>query len=848
MLTVAKGSARVEFSWPVALPAPRVTGAKITYPEALPGVDLVFTTTGSSYTQSVVVKSREAGRQGAVRDLRLGARAVMGSLKPTAAGGFVLTDRAGGTVLEGGSPSAWDSRADRVRGRGSVLMSGELPAVEDGQRDGDRRVPMGMALGGGVMRLQAPAALLDDPETVYPVVLDPPAAPEIANWYLVDQYWGATQQKNITAVDLNKVGYYSGGEGTFKRRILYTMKRPSSMTASSTVTSAKFYASSSWASNCNAGSVAAYLTDGFTEPLTWGNQPLTSWGPSNIQMQKGGRGQKLGYCEALTTVGLKFDMTNGVATRTAANDSWYIVELKANETSIDSWIGVNTPLDPDVTKRPRLVVEYNTVPLMFTASTACTFDRSVSPCSSMSMSAPVVAPNNGTRPLLWFRPEDGDVGDSLLIDVNVYTLDAAGNEVAVRGGNYSGVATSGQWWSTALPAGMPDGVYGFKARVRDGASTAIWSPMFYVKLDSSVPSAPAVSSAGWVNGQVTDSANRSNTFTLTAGAVGDLVRVRWNGVEAQATPTGVAKQFTYVALADGAALSGVFEAWSVNPLSGTASAPVRFTVAFGSAVADHRYLFNADPVPDEGLPPSVPVQGSPTYLTPRYPLTLAGSASLFSDGADRFAGVGVNSTSLALSASGGQAASAMPLVDSTGAFVAGAWVYVASRSANSGQRVILSQPSSASNGVPTFEVGFDGGTDQFFATASDVNGFSVRVTDRLGEVSDYAGGVLAREGQWVYVAVRYNPVDRGVQLVTVHEKYNPMTGESGPLTPVAGTSATLAAALRSSTGLFLVGGPGSPAGSGLPVRAGFVGRVENVTVFKGFADDEAIRVAAETVE
>ena len=55
----------------------------------------------------------------------------------------------------------------------------------------------------------------------------------------------------------------------------------------------------------------------------------------------------------------------------------------------------------------------------------------------------------------------------MLIDVNVYTLDAAGNEVAVRGGNYSGVATSGQWWSTALPAGMPDGVYGFKARVRD---------------------------------------------------------------------------------------------------------------------------------------------------------------------------------------------------------------------------------------------------------------------------------------------------------------------------------------------------------------------------------------------
>ncbi|MEU8815428.1 hypothetical protein [Actinoplanes sp. NPDC048796] len=49
VVTLGKGAAELSLTWPTALPAPKLDGDDVTYPEVLPGVDLVFTAHVTTY-------------------------------------------------------------------------------------------------------------------------------------------------------------------------------------------------------------------------------------------------------------------------------------------------------------------------------------------------------------------------------------------------------------------------------------------------------------------------------------------------------------------------------------------------------------------------------------------------------------------------------------------------------------------------------------------------------------------------------------------------------------------------------------------------------------------------------
>jgi hypothetical protein len=148
-----------------------VDGNTVTYPEVFPGVDLQLAAVGTSFTQHLVVKSAAAGKNPRVRSLTLGAKVVGGSLRQSGAG-YAVADRDGHVVLQGAQPVMWDSTVRPAGASGAALA-----AVVDRLDDGDRQARMGLAVGRNVLTVNADTALLDDPATVYPAVLDPTTSP-----------------------------------------------------------------------------------------------------------------------------------------------------------------------------------------------------------------------------------------------------------------------------------------------------------------------------------------------------------------------------------------------------------------------------------------------------------------------------------------------------------------------------------------------------------------------------------------------------------------------------------------------------------------------------------------------
>lgn len=159
---IGSGVDAVSLDWPGRLPAPTVEGATATY--ALPGGEqLVLTANATGFEQSLVLTQRPA--PGAVRRLRLALGGKL-TLKPAGSNGSFDLARpgtSGATVFHVPAPVMYSAKLDPVTGEHTQVQAMTATTGKD-------------AAGGQVLDVAATAAFLDDPETVYPVVLDPTIA------------------------------------------------------------------------------------------------------------------------------------------------------------------------------------------------------------------------------------------------------------------------------------------------------------------------------------------------------------------------------------------------------------------------------------------------------------------------------------------------------------------------------------------------------------------------------------------------------------------------------------------------------------------------------------------------
>jgi hypothetical protein len=156
------------------LPDPVVAADQVTYPNVRPGVDLVFTANATGFSDALVVKTPAAADALAADPIEFTGTSDGLDLATTADGTLVAANSGGDAVLLSPPPIAWDSSgggrgenkpAADTFGTGAIH---ELAAPEIVDAEATSAAPSSVAV-----EVSPPATALDDPDTVYPLYLDP---------------------------------------------------------------------------------------------------------------------------------------------------------------------------------------------------------------------------------------------------------------------------------------------------------------------------------------------------------------------------------------------------------------------------------------------------------------------------------------------------------------------------------------------------------------------------------------------------------------------------------------------------------------------------------------------------
>ncbi len=197
-----KAGREYALSWPgTGLPEPRVEGGSATYPDVLPGVDLVARAEVDGLAHLLVVKTAEAAANPQLRSIEFALRTEGLEVRESANGSLQAVDsEVGGAVFEAGKPVMWDSadlagdtggagttgteherfavpeRADRTAftvAADRAADEASADAAAEGPGAGGRTAPVDVEVTGDRLTLIPDQELLTGEETVYPVVIDP---------------------------------------------------------------------------------------------------------------------------------------------------------------------------------------------------------------------------------------------------------------------------------------------------------------------------------------------------------------------------------------------------------------------------------------------------------------------------------------------------------------------------------------------------------------------------------------------------------------------------------------------------------------------------------------------------
>ncbi|MEU5942368.1 LamG-like jellyroll fold domain-containing protein [Micromonospora sp. NPDC047548] len=292
-LMVAERDARVmTLTWPNPLPTPTLNGAQLIYPEVFQDVDLVANVTVEGFSHVLVLKTPEAANLPELQTLKLGVTGEGLDIQETADGGVVALDPAtGNPVMEADAPTMWDSGTqegtppDGGELRSSATTDAETTVGDDpnaasaqGPGDTSRVAQVGLDYAQGTLRLTPDPAMLADPDTTYPVYVDPVwQSSTNSAWAMVDsgypneEYWKFdTKRHERIALCPN---YCNSSK---VKRLFYQLATPY---AGKTILSATFRVTLQHVYNSTARAAALYLMPaGISTSTNWSNQPGgSSW-------------------------------------------------------------------------------------------------------------------------------------------------------------------------------------------------------------------------------------------------------------------------------------------------------------------------------------------------------------------------------------------------------------------------------------------------------------------------------------------------------------------------------------------------------------------------------------------
>ncbi|MFI1105419.1 DNRLRE domain-containing protein [Streptomyces melanogenes] len=254
LITLGAGNRKIGVQWKGGLPAPVLDGPRATYPDAVPGADLVVDATRTGFEQYLNLKERPA--DGAA-PMTLPLRIPGLTAAQQADGSVAFTDRESGErVATMPAPVMWDAQVDE----------------RSGERVRTRRVPMTVAQDGDTveLRLTPDARFLADPATRYPVTIDP--ATDTLSVLFDTFVQGGDTTDQSASTDL-KLGWPGDHAGTTKRTARSFLTWETGQFADALVTDAKLalYNYHSW--SCEKRGWEVWAADPADTGSRWTRQP-----------------------------------------------------------------------------------------------------------------------------------------------------------------------------------------------------------------------------------------------------------------------------------------------------------------------------------------------------------------------------------------------------------------------------------------------------------------------------------------------------------------------------------------------------------------------------------------------
>jgi hypothetical protein len=484
VISLWEGGGRVSLSWPTPLPAPVVDGPKATYPEVLPGVDLVAAASAVGYSHVLVVRDARAAANPALLDIVLTAE-TQGLTLDVDDGVLNARDANGARVFAGSTPVMWDgSRSNEKEPAPTATDPGGAKVTEIGLTA--RKAARSDAK---ELRVQPDRAALTGPGVTYPVYIDPGMAGGQQAWAEVTangyKYWNAAMDAQVGRC-YNREGYC--GSLTLARSYFRLDTSPLQQRNGYTavVFSAEMWFTQVWGAHlCVAEPVSLYSSGYFDSGITWSNQPLGAGTLSNaLDTRSSGAGT-----QCTGPGGVKFDAA-GVKNyaQTSANNNWGSVHMALaapDEGNDYQWKKFAT----SGTAAPHFDVVFS-----FPPGPASVHGVS----NAVACTGLAITPD--ARPTLYGTASDNN-SPPLNVGLTFEVWDSNGIARKASGAT-SGASGVRQGWAPANA--LPDGDYAYRIAVHNvfpgdsskNLSNGTWSPWHWFRVKATAPAtAPRIVSS-----------------------------------------------------------------------------------------------------------------------------------------------------------------------------------------------------------------------------------------------------------------------------------------------------------------------------------------------------------------
>ncbi|MFM7030168.1 MAG: RHS repeat-associated core domain-containing protein, partial [Micrococcales bacterium] len=460
-ITTDSGSV-IELGWDGALPVPVVSGSTVLYQDVRPGVDLKLVLTVTGFEEFFIIKQRPVNGLASL-GLPVTVPNLVTAVNPD---GSVSLSDAGTDVASVDTAYMWDATKNALTGEPANYLKVATSVDQAPGSDTD------------TVLLDANNQFLNDPNTVYPVVVDPAITLAPSSDTYVRSGSPTTVFQSLNPGTL-QVGTQNSG-GSVARSFLTF---PTAGWSGTAIKSATLNLWQSSATTCTPSTLYVYPSDPSTDATTWNTQPAISNTAVYSTITA-----SAGHDSTCPAAWLNIDVTNVVSYQASMALSGAAgFELKASETLNTSWKTFNS-VDA-ASNKPSLTINFDHLP-----------GQAANPSLTPGGFQSGVDYSSDLQPTLVSNATDVD-GDTVQVTFNVMTSDFLPQSYLVASCS-SPVVASGALASCKLPSKLSEGsTYFVRAMASNSAGSGSWSAFTKFTVTNAPPQTPTITCSygnkGW---------------------------------------------------------------------------------------------------------------------------------------------------------------------------------------------------------------------------------------------------------------------------------------------------------------------------------------------------------------